>query len=411
MNRQRILKPVSFCMTLVVMAFFGLATGQVIAQPPARSDHTEPWILDSKLQQRIDRVVAEEMEQQDLVGVAIGVIEGGQVVYVQGYGWADREAKVALEVTTVMNWASNSKPIGAVIAAQLVHEGLLDLDVDIRTYLPDFPDKGHVITTRQLLCHQSGMPHYSNGKIVRGPPLTTRFSNQVEQLGGPARSNAAEAIEQDLPDWDPANAVARFIHSPLIHTPGEVEDYSSYAYVLLTAVLQAAGQESWHRQVARRITEPGQLKSLQADIPLQDPPIVEQLLWSRGYRRLTSGEVQRIPDVAHYWKHAAGGYKSNALDFSRWAAALLGNELMDAESKRVFWQPQVMTGGKVGSYGLGFAVDGIERNLRVAHGGSQDETKTRMVLYPEQGRGVVVMSNCNHADPGKISTAILGVLR
>ncbi|MDP1563229.1 MAG: serine hydrolase domain-containing protein [Pirellulaceae bacterium] len=384
---------------LIVVALVSscLTPGLLSAQVALREETTERWALDSSRQQKVDQAVMEEMERQKLVGVAIGVIEGGEVAYVKGYGWANREAEVPLDETTVINWASNSKPVSAVIAAGLVKAGRLDLDADIRTYLPDFPDKGQTITTRQLLCHQSGMPHYSNGRIVPGEPLASRFPHPQPL--------------PDLPEWDPAVAVARFVNSPLIHQPGHVEDYSSYAYVLLSAVLQAAADQSLHEQIQVAVIEPLQLSSFQLDMPWHPSRQEMQAKWAAGYRRLSSGNIVVIPDVAHYWKHAAGGYKSNANDFSRWAAALLGETLMDKSSKEIFWKPQQTADGKIGAYGLGFAVDGRGQNFRVAHGGSQDETKTRMVLYPEQRRGVVVMSNCNHADPGKISTAVFSAIR
>ena len=41
----------------------------------------------------IDQAVMAEMKRQDLVGVAIGVLRGGKVVYVKGYGFADRETQ------------------------------------------------------------------------------------------------------------------------------------------------------------------------------------------------------------------------------------------------------------------------------------------------------------------------------
>ena len=53
----------------------------------------------------------------------------------------------------------------------------------------------------------------------------------------------------------------------------------------------------------------------------------------------------------------------------------------------------------------------VEGNaVRVSHNGSQQETKTRLVLYPEQHDGMVIMSNCSHADPTAISTAIYKAL-
>lgn len=191
----------------------------------------------------IDQAVNAELERQQIVGAAIGVIEDGRFVYVQGYGLADRDKGIPVDRETVFNWASNSKPLMAVAAMQLVQKKLLDLDADIRTYVPEFPDKGVKITTRHLLCHQSGLPHYSNGTIVPGNRL---------------RGHSASLVE-------PVASLDRFSGSPLLFDPGSKVSYSSYAYILLSAVVERAGEEPMLSQIQSRISKRAGIKSLQLD--------------------------------------------------------------------------------------------------------------------------------------------------
>ena len=99
----------------------------------------------------VDAAVTSEIVRQELVGVAIGIIEDGQVAYVAGYGFEDREEKIPVTTETMFRWASISKPLTAITAVQLSVSDRLDLDRDIRELLPEFPDKGSKITTRQLL--------------------------------------------------------------------------------------------------------------------------------------------------------------------------------------------------------------------------------------------------------------------
>ena len=65
---------------------------------------------------------------------------------------------------------------------------------------------------------------------------------------------------------------------------------------------------------------------------------------------------------------------------------------------------------KMGYIGLGVYVGGEGPTLKISHSGSQDETRTQMILYPNQGHGVVVMCNTQGAKPVKISTAIFSAL-
>ena len=60
--------------------------------------------------------------------------------------------------------------------------------------------------------------------------------------------------------------------------------------------------------------------------------------------------------------------------------------------------------------GLGFFLDGSRAQLRLAHDGSQEKSKTRMVTYPLQRHGIVVVSNSQNVNPGEFTTAIYAAL-
>jgi serine beta-lactamase-like protein LACTB len=355
----------------------GVALALCLWSVHARAQVATDRELDAKQATAIDLAVRRVMDMQELVGVAIGVIRDSRVVYLKGYGYADREKLTLTSTKSVFNWASNSKPMAAVLALQLVEKGALELDADVRQYVPEFPAKGATITTRQLLCHQSGIPHYTNGKIVQGK----------------AEGNPDRALR----------SIARFSESPLIFSPGEKADYSSYAYILLSAVVERAGKKGFDAQVRERIGKPIGMASLQLDRAVVGPG------WAAGYRKLL-GRVVRAPDEANDWKFGAGGYKSNVADFAHWATALLNHHVVLATTERLMWTPQKTKDGKATQYGLGFVVEDGRQGLKISHNGSQTETTTRMVLYPRTGRGVVVMCNCGFAKIELVSTAIFAAL-
>ncbi len=332
----------------------------------------------------VDRAVQTEMQRQELIGVAVGVLREGTVTYTQGYGLADAERRIPVTTRTVFNWASNSKPVVAVAAMQLVEKGLLDLEADVRSYVPEFPEKGATITVRHLLCHQSGLPHYSNGKVL---PLTERQFPPTAEL-------------------DPVVSIHRFGGSPLIFSPGSRYDYSSYAYVLLSAVVQRAGKQPLANQLNARILKPLGIDSFQLDMPANNQPF-----WASGYKKNGTGQVESVKDYTHFWKHGAGGYKSNVADFARWAAALLKRDLVSESSEQAMWSPQKTNDGQLTRYGLGFVVSGDGEDLRVSHGGSHEEVKTHLLIYPARKEGVVVMCNCGHAEPAAVANAVYQALK
>lgn len=82
----------------------------------------------------VDAVVLKEMKDQKIVGLAIAIIGKGEVLYSKGYGYADLENPTPVSTKTVFNWASNSKPVMAIAAMQLVEAGELDLDASVSDY-------------------------------------------------------------------------------------------------------------------------------------------------------------------------------------------------------------------------------------------------------------------------------------
>lgn len=368
-------------MRAVVLGFV-LAYGWSLV-PPAASAQAPPGnTLPPAKARAVDAAVQVEMAKQQVVGLAVGIIEGGRIIYLKGYGQADREKGTPVTIDTVFNWASNSKPLAAVAAMQLIDKKLLDLNADIRLYVPEFSATGGVITTRHLLCHQSGIPHYSNGKVV---PTTREYSTAQ-------------------PFMDPVLALDRFNRSPLLFAPGEKASYSSYAYILLSAVVQRAGKAPFPDQVRDRIAKPLGIASLQLDLPSKD-----QKDWAAGYTKDSEGRVTLAAEDANYWKHGAGGFKSNVRDFARWAEALLNHRVVSEASERRMWTPQATSTGETTTWGLGFTVD-PQAGLRVSHNGDQPEVSTRLVIYPRARRGVVVMCNGGFANQGAFTTAVLAAL-
>lgn len=330
----------------------------------------------------VDSAIEAAMQADDVRGLAIGIVREREIVYVKGYGTADRAGRRPVTPQTCFRWASCAKPLAAIAAMQLVEQGRLDLDADVRTFVPEFPDPGAVITPRQLLCHQSGIVHYSNGPVI----------------------GMERKYEGMHPFEDPVCALDRFCRSPLLFKPGTQESYSSHAYVLLSAVIQRAGEEPYPRQIRSRIAEPIGAETLQPDFSSRTIPDRAE-----GLRKVAGIVVPSVPsDVG--WKHGAGGYISSIEDFTRFARGLIRRQFVSEQSEAAMWTRQPLADGAPGRFGLGFAVEEQNGRLKVSHNGSQAETKTRLVLYPTEGHGVVVMTHCEWADPGKYSTLVYQAL-
>ncbi len=111
----------------------------------------------STLLDRIDTIVQEAMQRDQIVGASIGVMYKGELLVAKGYGYADLENEVKATEHTVYRIGSMTKQFTALAIVQLVERGSLKLDDNLTKFLPDYPTKGNTITIARLLNHTSGI--------------------------------------------------------------------------------------------------------------------------------------------------------------------------------------------------------------------------------------------------------------
>ncbi len=339
------------CIALVLSA-----TAAVIAQP---SD------LAARVRARVDQEVA----AQNIVGLSLAIGRDGKVIDAESFGFEDREAKVSASEQTMYRWASVSKPLTAVVAMQLVKEGKLDLDANVRTLVPEFPEKPWPITTRQLLCHQGGIVHYTNGKVIK----------------------TERAYDYPHPFKDTILALDTFKESPLINEPGTAYSYSTHGYMLIGAVAERAGKQPFAELVKVRIATPCGMATLRPDYQWEDIPH-SAVGYHKGAGDAAGGMV-RSTDTDVSWKLPGGGFISTATDMARFGLGMVTGTLVDDATRERMWTMQRTRDGKETTYGLGFGVGEFDGTRAIEHSGAQEKAATHLLLLPD--RGVVVAIMCN----------------
>ena len=143
----------------------------------------------------IDSFIVSKMAETGIVGIGASIIIDKKLVWINGYGYSDKETKVPFTPSTIMNIASISKTFTGVCIMKAVEEGLVSLDEDINTYLPfrvinpNFPNEK--ITLRHLATHTSGLtdrnPFYGDSTYYYGgrkpEPLGEFLKNYFVQGG------------------------------------------------------------------------------------------------------------------------------------------------------------------------------------------------------------------------------------
>jgi CubicO group peptidase (beta-lactamase class C family) len=131
--------------------------------------------------QQLDRVITEGMAATGSRGLAVSVIDRGQVTYTKAYG-VRNGAGEPLQTDTVMYGASLTKAVFGNLVVQLAQEGKIDLDASIATYLPqplpsynsdadarayapwgglEGDERWRKITPRMLLTHSAGFANFA----------------------------------------------------------------------------------------------------------------------------------------------------------------------------------------------------------------------------------------------------------
>jgi len=107
--------------------------------------------------------ISKKIDNGDIPSLSVAVLENGEIIWMEAYGYADKENKIKATPNTMYGIASISKPITATGIMKLFEDGKIDLDVDIKTYLNDtklkyYMSDSNKVTCRNLLSHTSGLP-------------------------------------------------------------------------------------------------------------------------------------------------------------------------------------------------------------------------------------------------------------
>jgi CubicO group peptidase (beta-lactamase class C family) len=319
--------------------------------------------LDKATIQRIEELVIGAMSTDSIPGLTISVAVGGKPVLSRAFGLQDVENVVPARNQTVFRLASVSKPISAVLALRLAQAGRLDLDAPVQRYVPAFPARHGLITSRLLLAHLSGIRHYRNYGEINSK---TSYASLTHAMG----------IFQD---------------DPLVAPPGSRFAYTTFGYTLLGAVLEAACGAGFKTCLKQWVLAPAGLDRIAVDevhtlIPNR----------SRGYGKDRSGHIINTDLLDTSNRVPGGGLAGTASELVRFALAVRDGSLLEPEMRDAMWRSQRQADGASTGYGLGWFL-WKERPGTVGHGGGQAGATSILLVEPASGAVVAVLSNMEQA--------------
>ena len=356
MNTQ---KPYRFFLTLLCLVLALMLTVGMVNASPTQQQETDFAAIDAYIE--------EQMDSLNIPGLALGIVEDGQIVHLQGFGITDSSGQKVTSQTPFY-LASVTKSFTALAVMQLAEAGKIDLDAPVQTYLPWFiladKDASAKITVRHLLNHTSGIST-TDGE-------TDWFSQQ--------------SLEETVRGLD---------RLALSQPVGATFQYSNLNYNIAGLVVEKVSGQSYSDYVATHIFEPlGMCHSHTSYISAQADGLAKGHYYIFGH----PFEFGLSIPPAHL---PSGFLISSAEDLSRYMIAQLNEgrydniSIISPQGNAEMHSPGVLMDNGEDAYALGWSVSNWDGIPVIQHSGSDGRYLSMIAMMPESSMGVVLLSNAN----------------
>lgn len=315
------------------------------------------WLRQAALQQVLDRALSQK--ELDVNHLQAAIWARGQLVFT---GVANRLATgPVVTQESLFRLASVSKPVSALGALVLVEQKRLELDAPLLTYLPELPPTLQPLTCRQLLTHTSGLRHYG-------------AKGRADAATGQVRS-AREALKVFLTD-------------PLFATPGQKYHYSTHAFTLLGAVVEALTQQPFVETQQALLRRMG-LKDIGFE-SLPGPPDPQRSRRRAPLYDDKNAEQQTRENLS--WKWPGGGMESTASDLVTFFGRVMEGKGIPMRAWELLQQRQAPPKEPAKDdpvMGLGIPL----QNGALVHSGSQQGASSYVRIVPATRTVTAVLCN------------------
>jgi serine beta-lactamase-like protein LACTB, mitochondrial len=328
------------------------------------------------------QIVRTGLTEQNLPGLSVAVGVDGDIVWAEGFGWADLENRVPVRPEMRFRIGTASIALTSAAVGVLLEKNRLNLDDEVQTYVPEFPKKQWPVTVRQLMGHLAGV---RNDGGDEGPLLSQPCERPVE-------------------------ALKFFADRPLLFEPGTEYRYSSYGWILVSAAIEAAANEPFLAFMRKQVFEPLGMDDTRADSTTEPIPDRVTSYFPRYAADPRYGlHLMRPLDYSCYAGSSA--FLSTPSDLVRFGTAINGGKLLQPATVQLLQTSQRLPSGQETGYGLGWDLETValegEQTTVVGHdGGVLGGTVASLIAFRERRIVVAVTSNISYADTFAIALRI-----
>ena len=296
-----------------------------------------------------DQKIMSLLDEADVAGLSLAVIRGGELAYKASFGVKSLYEMDPVTDETIFAAASLSKPVFSYALLQLVDEGQFDLDRPLFEYMP-YPDVEHddrykKVTARMVLCHQSGLPNWRQGKL------------------------------------------------DFIHDPGTAFQYSGEGFVWLMKVIEKITDKDIDRFVRERIFDP---------LEMENTSYVWKDRFEANYAVPHDDDLIPASKYKPDEGNVAHSLQTTAVDYAKFLVAVLqGNLFRDQTADEIFGiqnhVPEKLNTSDAHHesvfWGLGFGLQRTRNGISAWHWGDNGTFKCFFMLNLDSGSGLIYFTN------------------
>lgn len=373
-----------------LMAIIGLHSYMTATATPLHPDPRRvPSVRDSDpprewadAVERGRQITRAGLTEQNLPGLSVAVGVGGEIVWAEGFGWADLENRVPVAPDLRFRIGTASTVLTSAAVGLLLEKDRLGLDDEIQTYVPEFPQKQRPVTLRQLMGHLAGV---RNDGGDEGPLYSERCERPVE-------------------------ALRFFADRSLLFEPGTRFRYSSYGWVLVSAAVEAAADAPFLTFMREQIFEPLRMDDTRADSATEPIPDRATFYFPR-YAADPHYGLHLTRDIDYSCYAGASAFLSTPSDLVRFGMAIASGRLLRPATVQLLQTPQRLASGQETGYGLGWDLETValagEQTREAGHDGeSLGGTVASLMTFPARKIVVAVTSNISYADTPAVALEI-----
>ncbi|HZP63477.1 MAG TPA: serine hydrolase domain-containing protein [Terriglobales bacterium] len=347
------------------------------------SENFAPAVADFRARQA-DAVLA-SFNAGRIPGLAVLVLQDGQVAYEQGYGVTDLHSLHPIGEHTNFRLASVTKQFTAMAIMLLVHDGKIKYDDHLTDIFPEFPGYGRTITIRNLLNHTSGLQDYEDLM----PPQAA--SEKLQQIS-----------DKEVLDLLKHQTTTKF-------QPGTHWQYSNSGYVILGLVVQKVSGQPFRNFLHDRIFAPLHMDST----VLYEKGKNEVIHRAYGHTKTEAG-WQQTDQSSTSATQGDGGVYSSLADLAKWDGALRKHTLLSKAELRPAVTPVNVPGveepdGKPAQYGFGWFLNPYKDQVRMWHYGETIGFRTAIERFTADNLTIIVLANRADVDANGLALKLADI--